>query len=76
MTTDALVIEATAGDVAEVLRRSGVSPHERVTVTIQPAEELIPGRHASRAQVVAARLSDDDIDRLIKNAQRDVEPSA
>ena len=38
-------------------------------VTIEP-DELIPGRRASRARVVAAGLNDDDIDRLIKQAQR------
>jgi ribosomal protein L12E/L44/L45/RPP1/RPP2 len=35
---------------------------------------LIPGRRESRARVVAAGLSDDDIDRLIKDAQHAVEP--
>jgi hypothetical protein len=43
-------------------------------LTIEPGEELIPGRRESRARVVAAGLTDDDIDRLIKQAQRDVEP--
>jgi hypothetical protein len=37
-------------------------------------EEVIPGRRASRARVVAAGLTDDDIDRLIKQAQSEVEP--
>jgi predicted transcriptional regulator len=32
------------------------------------------GRMESRARVVAAGLSDDDIDRLIKRAQHEVEP--
>ena len=42
-------------------------------ITIEP-DELIPGRRASRARVIAAGLRDDDIDRLIKQAQREVEP--
>ncbi len=47
---------------------------KKVTLTIEAEREIIPGRRASRARVVAAGLSDDDIDRLIKQAQRDVEP--
>jgi NAD(P)-dependent dehydrogenase (short-subunit alcohol dehydrogenase family) len=58
---------------AELARR-GLGSDERVVVTIEAEAELIPGRRASRARVVAAGLSDDDIDRLIKQAQREVEP--
>jgi hypothetical protein len=36
--------------------------------------ELIPGRRESRKLVIAAGLTDDDIDALIKRAQREVEP--
>jgi hypothetical protein len=74
MTTTPKVIEVTAGEIAEALRREGIGSDERVTLTIEPGEELIPGRRESRARVVAAGLTDDDIDRLIKQAQRDVEP--
>ena len=42
---------------------------------IEP-DELIPGRRGSRARVIAAGLSDDDIDRLIKQAHKEVEPRA
>jgi hypothetical protein len=45
-----------------------------VTITIEP-DELIPGRRASRARVIAAGLTDDDINRLIKQAQKEVEPA-
>nr|WP_294518877.1 hypothetical protein [uncultured Rhodopila sp.] len=68
------VIEITAGEVAEELKRRGISSDERVTLTIEPEGELIPGRRESRARVVAAGLTDDDIDRLITQAQQDVEP--
>jgi hypothetical protein len=34
------------------------------------ADEPIPGRRASRARVVATGLTDDDIDGLIKQAQK------
>jgi hypothetical protein len=47
-----------------------------VILTIESQEELIPGRRESRARVVAAGLSDEDIDRLIKQAQYEVEPDA
>jgi hypothetical protein len=41
---------------------------------IEPEQEVISGRRASGAGVVAAGLTDDDIDRLIKQAQSEVEP--
>lgn len=71
-----VVIETTAGEVAAVLARRGISSDERVTISIEPTEEIIPGRRASRARVVAAGLTDVDLDRLIKQAQRDIEPKA
>lgn len=40
---------------------------------IEP-DKLIPGRRTSRARVIAAGLSDDHVDRLIKQAQQEVEP--
>jgi hypothetical protein len=67
------VIETTAGKVATELARRGISSDERVTVTIESGEELIPGRREARTRVVAAGLSDEDIDRLIKQAQKEVE---
>jgi hypothetical protein len=74
MATRREVIETTAGNIADELKRRGVGSDERVTVTIDADRELVPGRRASRARVVAAGLSDDDIDRLIKEAQHVVEP--
>jgi len=75
MAEEAEVIETTVGELAAELARRGLDPQDRVTVTIQP-DELIPGRREARARVVAAGLTDDDIDRLIKQAQGEVEPSA
>ncbi|MGH7068400.1 MAG: hypothetical protein ACREFO_00100 [Acetobacteraceae bacterium] len=74
MTGTPETIEVAAGEVAAELKRRGIGSDERVTITIEPGRELIPGRRASRARVVAAGLSDDDIDRLIKQAQREVRP--
>jgi hypothetical protein len=74
MTATRETIEVTAGEVAAELKRRGIGSDEKVTLTIEPEREIIPGRRASRARVVAAGLTDDDIDRLIKQAQSDVEP--
>ena len=50
------MIETTVGKVADELARRGLDAHDRITVTID-ADELIPGRRAARARVVAAGLS-------------------
>jgi hypothetical protein len=68
------VIETTVDKVTAELARRGLDPEDRVTITIE-SDELIPGRRASRARVIAAGLTDDDIDRMIKQAQHEVEPS-
>jgi hypothetical protein len=69
------VIETTAGEVAAELARRGIGSDQRVTITVELAPELVPGRRESRACVAAVRLRDEDIDRLIKQAQHDVEPN-
>lgn len=66
------VIQVAASEVSAELLRRGVASDEKVTLTIEA--ELVPGRRESRARVVAAGLTDDDIDRLIKRAQKEVEP--
>jgi hypothetical protein len=75
MSSRAKVIETTVSKVADELASRGLDPDDRVTITIEP-DELIPGRRATRARVIAAGLTDDDIDRLIKRAQKEVEPRA
>ena len=75
MSSRSEVIETTVSKVAAELASRGLDPEDRVTITIEP-DELIPGRRASRARIVAAGLTDDDIDRLIKQAQKEVEPRA
>ena len=67
------IIEVRAGDIARELQRRGIALDERVTLTIEAEPELLPGRRESRARVVAAHLTDDDIDRLIKQAQAEAE---
>jgi hypothetical protein len=73
MSSKGEVIETTVSEVAAELARRGLDPDDRVTIMIEP-DELIPGRRASRARVIAAGLTDDDIDRMIKQAQKEVEP--
>jgi hypothetical protein len=75
MSSQGEVIETTVGEITGELVRRGLDPHDRVTITIEP-DELVPGRRATRARVIAAGLTDEDIDRLIKQAQREVEPHA
>ena len=70
------VIETTVGKLTEAaaeLARRGLDPSDRVTITIEP-DELIPGRRACRARVIAAGLTDDDIDRLIDEARTEAKP--
>jgi hypothetical protein len=67
------VIKTTAAKVAAELARRGIGPDETVTITIDLDKELIPGRREARARVVAAGLSDDDIDRLIDEARTEAQ---
>jgi hypothetical protein len=67
------VIETTVDKVAIELVQRGLDPHDRVTITIEP-DELIPGRREARARVVAAGLTDEDIDRLIDEARAEAQP--
>jgi len=73
MSSQTEVIETTVSEATAELSRRGLDPDDRITITIEP-DELIPGRRASRARVIAADLTDDDIDQLIKQAQKEVEP--
>jgi hypothetical protein len=75
MSSQSEVIETTVGNIVAVLVRRGLDPHDRVMIIIEP-DELIPGRREERASVIASGLSDEEIDRLIKQAQQEVEPRA
>ena len=69
------VIETTVSEVGAELARRGLDPDDRITVTIEPDDWLTRARQASRRLVIEAGLSDDDIDRMIKQAQQEVEPT-
>ena len=67
------IIETTAGEIQNVLRQRGVHATDPITVTItvDPRTELLmKARAEARPLVIAAGLSDDDIDALIKEARR------
>jgi hypothetical protein len=68
------VFETTAGQVADVLKRLGVPKERMITVMIEPENWLTKARQGSRRLVIQAGLSDEDIDRMIKQAQKEVEP--
>ena len=66
-------IESTAGQVAAELARRGIAPDQHVTVVVEPEDRIAEARRFSRPKVIEAGWSDDDIDRLIKQAQKEVE---
>ena len=68
------IIESTAGQIAAELQRRGIDPARPVIVAVEPDDWIAQARRFARPKVVAERLSDEDIDGLIKRAQRDVEP--
>ena len=72
MSSQSEVIETTVSEVAAELARRGLDPDDRVTITIEP-DELIPGRREARARVVAAGLTDEDIERLINEAREEAQ---
>lgn len=68
-----IVIETTAGEIAAELARRGIGPEDRIVLTVE-RNELIPGRYETRLRVIAAGLTDDDIDRLIDEARDEAQP--
>ncbi len=69
------IIETTVAEVTAELLRRGVGPDEPVSIVIEPVEGPALARRNSRVRVVDAGLADADIDRLIKQAQKEVEPN-
>jgi len=73
--SDQQIIETTVGDVQNVLRQRGLLATDpiRVAITVDPQVDLLMrARAESRLLVIAAGLSDDDIDVLIKEARNEV----
>ena len=69
-------IENTAGEVAAELKRRGIRADQNITVTIEPAEPDAghEGARLCRPKVMEEGWSDADIDRIIKEERRAVEP--
>jgi hypothetical protein len=65
-------VKTTAANASAELERQGVDPDDEVSLVID-LDYGVPGRRESRARVVAAGLSDDDIDQLIKEARKEVQ---
>jgi hypothetical protein len=67
------VIQTTVAQATAELQRRGLAPADPVTITINPLPGLFAeARAACRARVIAAGLSDDDIDTLIRQARAEV----
>ena len=74
MATGPVFIESTAGQVAAELLRRGVSPGQRVTITIGPDDWISRAREFARPLVKAEGWSDADIDRLIDEERDSLRP--
>lgn len=75
--TEPEFIESTAGQVAAELARRGIAPGQRVTITIEPDEPddwVAKARKFARPKVMAEGWSDADIDRIIKEERKAVQP--
>lgn len=69
--------ESTAGEVAAELARSGIRAGQRITVIIEPAEPddwITKARAYARPKVMEENWSDADIDCIIKEERRAVQP--
>jgi hypothetical protein len=70
-------IESTAGQVAAELSRRGIAPDRRVTITIEPEEPddwIARARRFARPKVIAEGWSDADIDCIIDEERKAVQP--
>jgi hypothetical protein len=56
------------------LQRRGIDPARPVIIAVEPDDWIAKARRFARPLVEADGQTDDDIDRMIKKAQREVEP--
>ena len=78
-TSEPQLIACAAGQIAAELARLGITPERRVTIAIEPDEPddwIAKARGFARPKVIAEGWSDDDIDRLIKQAQHEAASAA
>lgn len=70
-------IESTAGQVATELARRGVAPEQRVTITIEPDEPddwITKARKFARPKVIAEGWTDAEIDRIVEEERKALQP--
>ena len=67
-------IESTAGQITAELTRRGISPDQRIMITIEPDDWLSEARKFARTQVIAEGWTDVEIDRLIDEERTAVQP--
>jgi len=72
--TEPQFIETTAGEVAAELARRGIAPEQRVTISIEPDDWLAEVRRFTRPRIIAKGWSDADIDRIIEEERKAVQP--
>jgi Ser/Thr protein kinase RdoA (MazF antagonist) len=71
--TEIQTFETTATHVADTLARLGVATDRLLTIVIEPDDWLTKARQESRRRVLAAGLSDEDLDRLIEQAREELQ---
>jgi len=74
MVTSPEFIESTAGTIMADLARRGISPNQRIMITIEPDDWLAEARKFARTRVVAEGWTDADIDKLIDEERSAVQP--
>jgi hypothetical protein len=74
MVTKPEFIESTAGQITAELTRRGISPDQRIMITIEPDDWLAEARKFARTKVIAEGWTDAEIDRLIDEERTAVQP--
>ena len=67
-------IESTAGQITAELTRRGISPDQRIMITIEPDDWIAEARKFARTQVIEEGWTDAEIDRLIDEERAAVQP--
>ena len=66
-------IQTTAGQATAELQKRGINLANPITIVVETAvDHFLAARAEARANVVAAGLSDDDIDAMIKQARSEI----
>ena len=71
--TEIQTVQTTTAHVADPLARLGIPSDRLLTIVFEPDDWLTKARQESRRRVLAAGLSDEDLDRLIEQARDEVQ---